>query len=132
MHVIERASHRAALDPMTGLGALALPNPADDLANVGTVERVELRSGVLSLGTSLSLQGADWDATVSHLWRLGWEPMGDEEGETVAVGRTPDGREVVGLWKVGEGIIGDPTDGELDAALAEALEALGALPLFGS
>ena len=81
MHTITFAAHVAHLDPMTGEGLLVRPKPADDLS--------------LSM---VSLHAADWDAAITHLRELGWEPTEDEDGLPMFDGMTTDGREVVGLY----------------------------------
>jgi hypothetical protein len=83
VETIRYAAHVAHLDALTGEGLLLLPLVADDV-------RDPLGHG--------SLHAADWDAVVRHLDGLGWDPTEAEDGGLCYVGRTRDGRTVVGLY----------------------------------
>ncbi|MEV0733303.1 hypothetical protein [Polymorphospora sp. NPDC050346] len=77
------ASHTAYLDPMTGEGLLVLPLVADDIEPVAGMA---------------SLHAADWDHAIRDLHRQGWEPSEDDDGGTIRVGTTADGRDAIGLY----------------------------------
>lgn len=108
MNTIKFAAHVAYLDPMTGEGLLVRPKPADDLS--------------LSM---VSLHAADWDAAITHLRGLGWEPTADDDGSPMLAGTTADGRDIIGLYGL-EPITTMPTLAEA-AEAAEAGEELARL-----
>ncbi|MEU7995369.1 hypothetical protein AB0B83_08530 [Micromonospora sp. NPDC049060] len=102
---ITYADHVAYLDPMTGEGLLVLPLVADD---------IEPPAG------SVSLQAAGWDHAIRDLNRRGWEPTEDDDGGTMHVGTTADGRPVIGLYGR-EPIISQPSIEQAAEALRELL-----------
>lgn len=82
MHPIAFAAHHAVLAPTTGMGLLVRPHPDDDVSGFDGMT---------------SLHHADWDAAMTTLSAMGWEPLAaDDDGLTV-VGFTEDGRDVVSL-----------------------------------
>jgi hypothetical protein len=107
VETIRYAAHVAHLDALSGEGLLVLPPVADDVCD--------------PLGHG-SLHAADWDAVVRHLDGLGWEPTEAEDGGLCYVGRTRDGRAVIGLFGR-EPVTGTPSIPEQ----AAAVEALGRL-----
>lgn len=91
--IIERrmsALHTAYLDPMTGMGALVLPSPRDDVWLQGT------------------LNGADWDSALGTLLTLGWEPLPDEDECLIEEGQTRQVLPIVALVAA-EAVAGLPT-----------------------
>ena len=84
MRTIDYACHTAHLCPMTGEGVLVLPLFKDDMAALG------------SGGQSLHESG--WNAVVAHLEIQGWTLSEDDDGGSMTVGHTEDGREVLGLY----------------------------------
>jgi hypothetical protein len=107
MQTVAYAAHVAHLDVLTGEGLLVLPLVADDV-------RDPLGHG--------SLHASDWDAVIQHLDAMGWEPTEAEDGGLCYVGRTGDGRAVIGLFGR-QPVTGTPSIPEQ----AAAVEALGRL-----
>jgi hypothetical protein len=100
------AFHVAYLDPSFGVGMLATPRPD---------ENVWLNAE--------SVHEADWNQAVRSLYRLGWEPLEDDEtGELITEGTTEDGRLVISVYGL-EPIVTMPS-------LAEVAEATNALRAY--
>jgi hypothetical protein len=84
MLTIVYACHFAYLDPMTGSGLLVLPDPAHDVPPVGA---------------GSSLHAAAWNHAMTQLDGMGWELSEDEDSDCWSyVGRTVEGRDVIGLY----------------------------------
>jgi hypothetical protein len=82
VHPIAFAAHRAVLAPTTGTGLLVRPHPDDD---------------VPALDGMVSLHHADWNAAMTTVSAMGWEPVAAADGGLSVVGYTDDGRDVVSL-----------------------------------
>ncbi|MFI6243948.1 hypothetical protein ACIBEF_29190 [Micromonospora sp. NPDC050795] len=105
IETINYADHVAHLDPMTGEGLLVLPLVADDID---------------PLGGMVTLQAAGWDHAIRDLNRRGWEPTEDDDGGTMHVGTTGDGRPVIGLYGR-EPITSEPSIEQAAESLRELL-----------
>jgi hypothetical protein len=106
----DSACHVSAVDPLMGVGLLALPHPDDDVLD--------------PVGTG-SLHAADWAVHLSHLDGLGFEPSEDEDGEPWShVGYLPDGRELVLLYGR-QPIVTTPTVEEESQSLTELRHLIG-------
>lgn len=91
IETIRTAAHTAFLEPFVGVGALVLPNAAQD-AWVAAWDGLEA-------GAVVSLHDADLAAMLRELARLGYVPSdpGDDWGTFVHMGLDVEGRQVVGL-----------------------------------
>ncbi|PYC75194.1 hypothetical protein C7C45_04815 [Micromonospora arborensis] len=105
IETITYADHVAHLDPMTGEGLLILPRVADDID---------------PLAGPVTLQAAGWDHAIRDLNQRGWEPSEDDDGGTMDVGTTADGRQVIGLYGR-EPVISEPSAEQAAEAWRELL-----------
>lgn len=74
-------AHTAYVEAMYGTGLLVCPKVSDDLRVNGPV----------------SLHAASWTHMIRELYRLGFTPLEDEEGEPMLHGRTSEGCSVIAL-----------------------------------